>query len=58
MNDSDEIYFYSNYKGSILGLYNVMSEPSVKVDSIWDYTETYTEFYQYKNGNFESESPE
>ncbi len=54
-NAVNEIYFYSNYKGSIQGLYNLISAPMEKIDSIWDFRETYTEFYCYKNGKFELE---
>jgi hypothetical protein len=54
-NAVNEIYFYSNYKGSIQGLYNLISAPMEKIDSIWDFRETYTEFYYYKNGKFELE---
>lgn len=55
--EKNEIFFYSNYKGSIEGLYKVIGTPKEKVDDTWDYKETYTEFYHYKNGNFELEKP-
>ena len=55
--DENEIYFYSNEKGSLKGLYNIVSDPSVLIDSSWDYKETYTQFYHYHNGRFILEKP-
>jgi hypothetical protein len=51
-NNKNEIYFYSDNNQSINGLYDIVCAPLVKVDSLWDYTETYTLFYDYKNGSF------
>ena len=57
-NKNEEIYFYSNSKKSFQGLYNITSEPKTKVDSVWDYRETYSVFYNYKMGTLEQQKPE
>jgi hypothetical protein len=51
------VYFYSNVNNSLKGLFNITSKPKVKVDSIWDYNETYSVFYVFKNDSLKLEHP-
>ena len=57
-NINEEIYFYSNSKKSFQGLYNITAEPKIKVDSVWDFRETYFVFYNYEMGTLVQQKPE